>query len=372
MADLRIGLDATPLLGVRTGVGRYVEHLLTALADTAEGSGLKLCATAFSVRGLGELPRAVPAGVATRSRPVSANLLQQLWMRAELPSLETVTGLRVDVMHGTNYVLPPARHARGVLTIHDLAFLRFPGLVDTASRRFRVLVPRGLRRAAVVITPSQATADDVADAYAVPADRLVVTPLGVAPAWLSATAPDGDWRRTRGLPGNYLLAVGTLEPRKGLDVLLSALRVLAARGVDAPLVLVGQPGWGPALDRAGVRQGQVIELGYLDEAALRPVVAGASCLVFPSRYEGFGLPPLEALAAGTPVVASDLAVCREVLGPHARYAPVGDVEALADAIAATLERGGPTSEADRRAHAAAHTWAACAQATRRAYELAAS
>jgi glycosyltransferase involved in cell wall biosynthesis len=170
------------------------------------------------------------------------------------------------------------------------------------------------------------------------------------------------------------LAVGTLEPRKGLDVLLTAYRSLLADSVDPvpPLVLVGAPGWGPALDRAGIPAGAVVEAGWLDQDRLRKVVAGASCLAFPSRYEGFGLPPLEALAAGIPVVASDLAACREVLGAHARYAPVGDAEAFATELAAALRDGSPTDGTARRAHARAFTWAACTDATVAAYQRAAA
>jgi glycosyltransferase involved in cell wall biosynthesis len=110
--------------------------------------------------------------------------------------------------------------------------------------------------------------------------------------------------------------------------------------------------------------------GYLPADELRALVAGAACLVYPSRYEGFGLPPLEAFACGTPVVASDLPVIREVTGTHARLVPVGDADALAEALATTLTDGGPTSTADRRTHAAGFTWARCAETTRSAYRRA--
>lgn len=365
---MRVGLDATPLLGTRTGVGRYVEHLLGALVPLAAQAGdVDLLATAFSLRGLRRLPAAVPAGVPTAARPFPANALQRLWSRGDLPPVEALTG-RVDVFHGTNFVLPPLARARGVLTVHDLAFLTMPGVVDEVSLRYRALVPRGLSRAAVVLTPSQATADEVATAYGVSPDRLAVTPLGVEPSWLAADAPTPAWLAARGLPPSYLLAVGTMEPRKDLATLLRAVALLPPD--TPPLVLVGPAGWGPALDRAGLPAHRVVVAGYLAQEVLRPVVAGASCLVFPSVAEGFGLPPLEALAAGTPVVASDLPVTREVLGPHALLAPVGDAEAFAAAVATVLAGGAPTSGAARRAWAARHTWEACGRATLAAYRRA--
>lgn len=368
---MRVGFDATPLLGTRTGVGRYVEHLAGALAgggrsDEASGD-LELVATAFSVRGRSRLPAAVPPGVRVVARPAPANLLQQLWSRVDLPPVEAICG-RVDVFHGTNFVLPPLRRARGVLTVHDLAFLRLPGVVDAASLRYRALVPRGLARAAVVVAPSQATADDVAEAYGVPSDRIAVTPLGVDPGWGRTAPPAPDWLAARGLPSDYLLAVGMREPRKDLATLLRAVALLPR---EAPrLVLVGPAGWGPALEEAGLSVDRVVQAGYLDSEELRPVVAGAACLVFPSLLEGYGLPPLEALACGTPVVASDLPVCREVLGPHAVFARAGDAEAFAAAITTVLAGGAPTSREQRRAWAAERTWQACALATLAAYRRA--
>ena len=364
---MRIALDATPLLGVRTGVGRYVEQLLRALAAGGDG----LVATAFTLRGAGRLPAAVPAGVAVRHRPVPARVLRELWARAELPPVEWLAG-RADVFHGTNFVLPPVRRTAGVVTVHDLSYLRTPETVAADSLRYRALVPRSLRRAAVVCTPSAAVADEVRAEYGLPADRVAVTPLGVDESWLATEPPAAGWLAARGLPERYLLFVGSLEPRKGLPALLSAYRELRATDSGVPpLVLAGPPGWGPALDRTGLLPGSVLAPGYLDAPALRGAVAGAACLAFPSVYEGFGLPPLEALACGTPVVASDLPVTREVLGAQATLVPVGDTAALAAALATALSGdGGPAARAARRAHAATFTWARCAATTRSAYDRA--
>jgi glycosyltransferase involved in cell wall biosynthesis len=359
-------LDATPLLGPRTGVGRYVEHLVRELAGF---DSLDLVATAFTLRGAGALPAAVPAGVQVRHRPAPARALQAAWDRLELPPVEWLVG-RADVVHGTNFVLPPLRRAAGVLTVHDLSYLRYPETVAAASLRYRTLVPRGLRRAAVVVTPSQAVAAEVRAEYGL-GDRVLATPLGVDAGWFEAAPMPAAELAARGLPERYLLFVGNVEPRKGLPTLLAALRLLHSDDRDTPpLVLAGPPGWGPALETAALPAGAVVSAGYLDTVDLRRLVAGAALLAYPSVYEGFGLPPLEAFAAGVPVVASDLPVVREVTGELAALAPVGDPAGLASALRATLSD--PGDGAARRVRARGFTWAACAERTAEAYRLAQS
>lgn len=357
----RVVLDATPLLGPRTGVGRYVEHLVRELA--ALGS-LDLVATAFTLRGAGALPAAVPAQVQVRHRPAPARALQAAWDRLELPPVEWLAG-RADVVHGTNFVLPPLRRAAGVLTVHDLSYLRHPDTVAAASLRYRTLVPRGLRRAAVVLTPSHAVAAEVRETYGL-GDRVRATPLGVDEDWFAAEPFPAAELAARGLPERYLLFVGSVEPRKGLPALLGALRLLHDADPDTPpLVLAGPPGWGPALETAALPAGAVVGAGYLESADLRRLVAGAALLAFPSVYEGFGLPPLEAFAAGVPVVASDLPVVREVTGDLAALVPVGDEAGLAGAVRRTLAT--PVDAAALRARARRFSWAACAEATAQAY-----
>src|SRR5688500_15141499 len=181
---MRIGLDATPLLGVRTGIGRYTADLLAALSAGPDD----LVATAFTLRGRGGL--VVPPGVAVRARPVPARLLQEAWARGPFPPVELLAG-RLDVFHATNFVLPPAR-AAGVVTVHDLAFLRLTSTVSAASARYRALVPRSVRRASVVVTPSRAVAYQVREAYAADlgATPVHVVPHGVDPRWSTATPPD--------------------------------------------------------------------------------------------------------------------------------------------------------------------------------------
>ncbi len=351
---MRVGLDATPLLGARTGVGRYTLSLLRALTAYDD----ELVATAFSFRGRDQLAATVPPGVQVRARPAPARALQALWSRTPWPPVEVLTG-PLDVFHATNFVLPPSRRARGVVTVHDLSYLHHRETVSAASARYRELVPRSIARASVVLTPSHATADLVREAYDVTVPVLV-TPLGVDPAWATAAPPSADLRASLGLPSSYVVFVGSLEPRKDLATLLAAHRRLP----DAPpLVLVGPPGWGEQVDVSGC-----VTTGFLADERLRAVVAGAAALALPSRDEGFGLPVLEALAAGVPVVASDLPVLREVGGTETTYAPAGDVEGWAAALSAVL--ASPGDAGPRRAHAAGFTWQRCAEQTRAAYATA--
>jgi glycosyltransferase involved in cell wall biosynthesis len=395
---VKVGLDATPLLGPRTGVGRYVAGLAGALAGLAGPEPEELVLVPFSWRGTRDLPAAAPGGPRVRHghRRVPARLLQAAWARLPWPPVEWLSG-PVEVFHATNFAGPPTRRAAVVVTVHDLTYLRYPEMVTGASARYRSLVPRALQRGAVVCTPTAAVATEVADEYHLPPDRLVVTPLGVDDTWRHATPPDPAWLAAHDLPARYLLFVGNREPRKNLPTLLTAYReVLGAdtrrsvgvgngptvaegsgtttappAGGVPPLVLVGPPGWGDALDTAGLPPGAVLTPGYLPQPDLARVVAGAAAVVVPSRYEGFGLPALEALACGTPVVASDLPALREVLGDQAGLVPPGDPAALAGALARVLDDpGGEPARAARRARAAGFTWETCARATLSAYRLA--
>jgi glycosyltransferase involved in cell wall biosynthesis len=362
---MRVGVDATPLLGPRTGIGNYTAALLAEL-PAALGPGAEVVATAFTLRGFGSLAHHLPPGITDAARPAPARLVRAVWKRSDLLDVRRLTG-PVDVVHGTNFVLPPARDAGGVLTIHDLTYLRWPQTVAAASLDYPQLVQRAVSRGAVVCTPSAAVADQVCDAYAVPRDRVHATPLGIAQPWLASEPPTPGQRAELGIPAEYLVAVGTLEPRKNLNLLLDCYRLAAARRIALPpLVLVGGQGWGRPLQTAGVGESSLTLTGHLDEDALRRVVAGALGLLFPSLDEGFGLPPLEALACGVPAVVSDIPVTHEVLGDQARYADPRDAESFLEAILTALSGAAGTPES-RRARAATFTWKACADATVAAY-----
>lgn len=354
---LRVAFDATPLLGARTGIGTYVRELVGALVQDPT---LSLTASAFS--GRAHRPSDLPAGVGFRAPRVPARVLRAAWERVDVPPVDLLAG-RHDVFHATNFVLPPGRGA-GVLTIHDLTYVRYPELVAPASRAYATLVPRGLRRARVVLTPSEAVAAEVVDEYGLDPERVRATPLGVASAWFDAVPLTAERRRALGVEDRYVVFVGTREPRKNLRTLLAAHGAHRSGGGDLQLVLVGAAGWGEELaGRPGVRV-----LGHLPGEEVRGLVAGARALAMPSVYEGFGLPVLEAQAAGTAVLCSDVPVLREVGGTAPEYHPPTEVDAWCDALdrcARTVPEASAVATA--RARAATFTWAACALRTADAY-----
>lgn len=364
---LSVRLDATPLLGHRTGIGRYTEQLLAGLAALAPQERLTVGATAFTLRGAGRLAAAVPPGVATHSVPVPARLLRTAWTYTDLPPVSLLAG-RSAVFHGTNFVLPPTGGAAGVVTVHDLAYLVLPDTVDATSRALRELVPISLRRAAMVLVPSLATAAAVQDAYRIADDKIAVTPLGVDRRWLTSAPAGPAELRAWGLPERFLLFVGTREPRKDLRTLLAAHAAAERADPDTPpLVLIGPDGWGDEPRPAS----SVLLAGYQPQTRLPAIVAAATALVLPSRYEGFGIPALEALAAGTRTIVSDLPVLAEVTGGHADTFDVGDVDALAELLITTTQEAPQPVRDARRDWAARWQWESTARSTLAAYRRAA-
>ena len=365
---MKVALDATPLIGPRTGVGHYVAGLVDGLLRLPDPPEVTL--TAFTFRGRSELHPPVGAHVA--ARPAPARLLQAAWLKGSFPPVELLSG-STDVFHGTNFVLPPRRKAAGVVMVHDLAYEKLPESVTPASLRYRQLVPKALQDPRVVVTtPTEAVADEVAEFYRIDRSRVVATTLGVADEWYGAAPPSADWLTTRGLPERYLLFVGSLEPRKNLVNLLEAHRQAKAENPSVPaLLLVGPPGWGEALDPATLTRGDVVTTGYLPHAQLRTLVAGAVALALPSRYEGFGLPLLEAFAAGTPVVAGRVPALQEISAGLAPIVDPDDVEGLAAELVTVSLQGPDPAAADARRHRAReYTWTRCAESTLAAYRMA--
>ncbi|MDV6013921.1 glycosyltransferase family 1 protein [Haloechinothrix sp. LS1_15] len=356
---LKVLLDGTPLLGERTGVGRYTASLSEELESMPS---VDARAVAFTVRGWRRIRDVLPHGVRARGMPISARVLRRCWLRGSFPQIELFAG-PADVVHGTNYVLPGTARAAGVLTIHDLAFLDAPEELAPSEELLPELVRVGARRADAICTPTAAVADAVAERLDVSREKIIVTPLGVDPAWFTAMPPNNDLRSRFGLPSEYLLFVGTSSPRKGLEWLTEAHRLDPEL---PPLVFIG-PGAFVVNDRSQ-------HAGYVSDVDLRSVVAGASALVLPSRDEGFGLPVLEAMACDVPVVCSDVPSLREVADSFAHLVPYGDLDGLAQALGAAVDErddATPSSRSiARRAHAASFTWHRCAEATIDAYRFA--
>jgi glycosyltransferase involved in cell wall biosynthesis len=285
------------------------------------------------------------------------------WWRTEWPPAEILCGA-ADVFHGPNYLLPPLWRAAGVVTVYDVSFDRMPHMCSPGVLRLGSVVGMTMRRAQRVITGSAFTASEIAELYPDVADRVRVVPVGVRSAFFDPPAPSrvGD---------PYVVFMGNLELRKGVDVLLDAFEVVHRSMPGARLVLIGQPsvGWEvTAAKHAGLLSNAAKAVGYRDDAEAASLIAGARAMVYPSRYEGFGMPPLEAMACGTRVIASTAASLPEVCGTHATYVPPDDIGALAEAITTALAtEPDPGAIAAARKHARSFSWERTATETLRVY-----
>lgn len=357
---MRVGFLVEQLLApVPGGTGRYSAELAAALARTAApGDGVTgWCAlrpghrpTGLATRlggaagrlsggrfpaGQAATDAAIPGVLGPLRLPLGRRTLAAAWSRGLGPA---PTG--VDVVHAPTLLIPPRRRGAAlVVTIHDAVPWTHPRtLTPHGARWHQEMGARAARTADAIVVPTLAVAEDLRSFLRVPDGRLHVIGEGPADAVLRV-GPDAEARARRlGLPpGGYLLTLATLEPRKGLEVALAALRMLTGPAAQLPLLHVGQPGWG-GLDtdaeasKLGVPAGRFRSLGRIDDADLAVVLSRATVLVAPSRSEGFGLPVVEAMAHGVPVVVSDVPALVEVAGPAGTVVPVDDPRALAAAV----------------------------------------
>lgn len=362
---LSVGFDATPLLGRPTGVGAFCAG---ALAGLSARSDVDVSGFAISWRRRKGIDGLVPPGVPTHQRPMPARPLHWAWRRGSLPPVEWFTGRR-DVVHGSNFVVPPTAHAARVVTVHDLTVVLYPELCDPPTLEFPGLVRRAASEGAWVHTPSRFVADEVIAELQVDPERVRAVHHGVPPL---PPEPEGGAAAAAGPPdlpdgcGRYVLAVGTIEPRKDYALLVSAFAPIAAAHPEVALVIVGGDGWGAGSFLAAVEaspaRARIVRTGYLRDPELAAAVRKAAVLAYPSRYEGFGFPPLQAMAAGVPVVATAAGAVPEVVGDGAFLVGPGDRDALAGAVCRVLDGGTDIDDlvARGRRRSAEFTWEACA------------
>jgi glycosyltransferase involved in cell wall biosynthesis len=357
---LHVGQLQQPVPG---GIGRYVHGLLTGLSDPDLGRPVAVVPFAAGPRPRD--PDARLRGYVDLGRP-HGRLRYELWHRLRWPPVR----LGVDLVHAPSLAVPPTGRAPLVVTIHDVAFLRHP---EAFTRHGVAFHRRGLalayRDAAAVITASTFARDELLRA-GFDAGRLHVAPHGVVlpdpePADVVATR-----LRRVGVSSPFALAVGTIEPRKGLDVLAAAVGRARVRVPELTLAVVGPRGWlaVAGLDAPGIR-----ELGPVDERTLDALYRRATLCAVPSRYEGFGLPALEAMARGCPVVASDATSLPEVVGDAGRLVAPQDVDAWAAALVQLFTEPAARAElaAGGRARASEFSWTRSARAHLDAYRAAA-
>jgi alpha-1,3-rhamnosyl/mannosyltransferase len=375
----RVALNVTPLLAPLTGIGNYILHLGRALEATP---GIEL--NCFG--GYGWL-KGFPFQQSTDTEPEPGSKLRELvrpfvpWKRELRQTAQRFAferGLRrngIDIYHEPNYV-PISTVIPFVITIHDLSWLRYPQMHPTDRIRWLESgLPKAIERAQAIIVDSEFVRKEVLSTFAIAPERVEAVHLGVSEEFRPRTAAETvPVLQPLGLThGQYLLAVGTIEPRKNLIHIVKSYALLSDElRKRFPLVIIGAKGWHSSELVTFLQKKtdpQVRFLGHVTPMALAHLYAGAALFAFPSIYEGFGLPPLEAMASGVPVIVSRRASLPEIVGDAGEMMDPEDTFDTAERIRSLLEDNGRRSELSTRGveRASHFTWEACAKATEAVY-----
>ena len=362
---MRILVDASAAFNQGAGIGRMSRNLLAATAaqlDSAE----------FSLWYAPERPGPAPFGRAFLEQfPGSPEVIRarfsrqradQLLFRARAPIPFQALAGRGDIAYSPDFTVPHGWGIPNVITVHDLAFMVRPETAPAPLRNYlNQVVPSQVERAERVIAVSESTKRDIMERLGVEPSKVVVIPNGVDAGFFDPAPLETRYRETLGLPESYLLTVGTIEPRKNHLNLFAAIEHLDGAN-ELPLVVAGKVGWSADAILAASAplqvRNRVILLDYVPEAALPGLIAGAAAMIYPSWHEGFGMPVLEAMAAGAPVVASDVPAHREVAGDLATWCEPANFESIAAGIQEALASDSrtPAARAARQARAKEFTW----------------
>lgn len=373
---MRIGIDYTPAVYQHAGIGRLTRNIVGELAALDGENEYTLL-----VKGRGlPYPPASPDSHNAASGIVARNFREvrtwiderwwhRLWFRFRVPLAVEWTIGAVDLFHSPDFTLPPVRRGtRTIVTVHDLSFMRHPECFEPSLLRYLVThVPRAVARADWILADSESTRHDLVDLLTAPPDRITVIYPGVEPRFRPVEDQDlvRRVRRKYDLPPQYVLSLGTVQPRKNYVGLMQAFAQLSLP--DVSLVIVGGQGWlsdGIYRVASELALGDRVRfLGFVDDRDLPAIYSGASLFALPSLYEGFGLPLLEAMACGTPVIAADNSSLPEVVGRAGVLVDALDTGALADAIGHLLTHPAKRREYATlgRAQAQRFTWRAAAE-----------
>ncbi|MCU0500800.1 MAG: glycosyltransferase family 4 protein [Anaerolineae bacterium] len=374
---MRIAIDYTPALRQGAGIGRYTRGLVAGLAEIDRRNQYTL----FSA---GEAPsnNDWPPNFQLHASAIPARWLTAGWHRLHLPiPAELLTG-DCDLYHSPDFTLPPLRRAHGLVTIHDLSFLRVPECADPGLRAFlEKAVPAAVARARRVLADSENTSKDLVEMLHVDPGKISVVTPAIEPRFRREEniARLAEVRARYRLPDRFILGLGTLEPRKNFTGLIAAFGKLAREtNLSHALVIGGKPGWlYEEIYRLGNQDdlaGRVRFLGFVADEDLPALYSLADVFAFPSLYEGFGIPVLEAMACGTPVVTSNNSSLREAAGGAALMVEATDAAETAEAIAKVLNDtelacSMTLSGIEQASH---FTWQRSARALLEAYERAAT
>lgn len=364
---MRIGLDGIPLASAKTGIGHYTLELARALATIATDDEFELISPfAFNSSSFNEVLPANLKKVEARRR--------KFWWAVGLPLYMRRSG--TSLFHGTNYEIPVLSKCPTILSIHDLSQLLYPQThLAQSVRRARYRLPLMARAATKIITATEYVKEEVVEHLKVDAAKIAVTPYAPRRMFGPLSRSETEETRTRlGIEENFILFVGTIEPRKNLITLLRALsEILRSTDLRTQLVIAGQEGWltGETMNYVeSERLGERVKFtGYITDEDLRALYACCTVCVYPSLYEGFGLPPLEAMACGAPVIASNVPSLSEAVGTAAYLVSPTDVQALANGIVQMLRDQGTRSHFSHAglAHSSQFNWERTARLTLEIY-----
>ncbi|MCC6674725.1 MAG: glycosyltransferase family 4 protein [Thermomicrobiales bacterium] len=358
-------IDISAAINQRAGIGRYARELTQQLIPILDAGTTRLWyAEDESMYDAELLTRHPWRELPVRRAPISRLNVDRLVFRESLPFARFLRVGQPKDVYSPDFTAPAPGRARTHITVHDLAWLHPEAETPPPLANFLApVVERSVRSATTVFTVSETIREEVIERYTISGDRVVLAPNAAAPQFFEAQPLSADALLAFGLRKPFLLAVGTIEPRKNLTTLFEALAHLPSR---IQLALSGRPGWRASeilgrIDELG-SSGQVVHLGFVPDDVLPRLMASADVVIYPSRYEGFGLPIVEALATGAPVIASRLPVFREVGGDLVDYVAPTDPVEIAAAIEHVLRR---TPDADarrgRKERARQFTWSESAE-----------